>query len=84
MSPNADRTRDFVGQGQTPEEKEEEAQQAKEKELADSKANYDAKLKELVDKQSSLEKEKESLEIQLSEKCSLLLQFIHGNIKRNR
>ena len=32
MSPNADRTRDFVGQGQTPEEKEEEAQQAKEKE----------------------------------------------------
>ena len=32
MSPNADRTRDFVGQGQTQEEKEEEAQQAKEKE----------------------------------------------------
>ena len=32
LSPNADRTRDFVGQGQTPEEKEEEARHAKEQE----------------------------------------------------
>ena len=37
LSPNADRTRDFVGQGQTLEEKEEEARQAKEREERERK-----------------------------------------------
>ena len=37
LSPNADRTRDFVGQGQTVEEKEEEARQAKEREERERK-----------------------------------------------